>query len=367
MNNKTRRNKHMKKIRVAIAGATGMVGQSFVMLNQDHRNFEVVLVAASDRSAGKPYYEAVDGRWVMGEEIPPNIAEMRVYDALDVDAIAGQVDLIFSAISLGQKETAELEERYARCEIPVVSNNSAHRWTPDVPMVIPELNHSHLQVISAQRKRLGTKRGFIAVKPNCSIKSYVSAIYPLLDLGPYELMVSTYQAVSGAGKTLKTWPEMQDNVIPYIAGEEEKSEKEPLKILGHVGQGEICPASFIKISAQCVRVPVSNGHLATVSMNLRKPVTCEDIIERWRSFKTLPQKLGLPSAPNPFLTYFDEDDRPQPRLDRYLQQGMGIAIGRLREDPIFDFKFVALSHNTVRGAAGGAILLAEFLYDQGDI
>jgi len=358
----------MKKMKVGIIGSTGMVGQFFITLLDNHPWFEVALVAASAQSAGKLYSEAVEGRWLMENDIPPAVAKMKVYDAFNIKEISGQVDFIFSAISLDDKQAvADLETRYAKCEVPVVSNNSAHRWTADVPMVIPEVNSAHLKVIESQRHRLGTKRGFITTKPNCSLQSYVPAIYALRDLTPFKVAVTTYQAVSGAGKTLKSWPEMQDNVIPYIGGEEEKSEQEPLKILGTASHGSISKASSIIISAQCLRVPVSNGHMAAVFMSTIKKMEPEEIIARWRAFNTVPQQLHLPSAPNPFITYFDEQDRPQTKLDRDLQKGMGVAIGRLREDPFFTCKFVALSHNTIRGAAGGAILLAELLKAQGYI
>jgi aspartate-semialdehyde dehydrogenase len=357
----------MTKLRVGIIGATGMVGQYFISLLQNHPWFNIVLLAASENSADKTYSEAVKGRWLMDGEIPSGIAGMKVYNAFDVKTIAGKVDFVFSAISLDKKETAQLEEKYAKYEIPVVSNNSAHRWTPDVPMVIPEVNSKHLEIITTQRHRLSTRRGFIATKPNCSIQSYVPAIYALRDLTPFKLLVTTYQAVSGAGKKLESWPEMEDNVIPYISGEEEKSEQEPLKILGSISHGCISKCQSIVIASQCIRVPVSNGHMAAVFMSTIKKVDPKDIIARWRAFKTVPQQLHLPSAPNPFLTYFDEENRPQTKLDRNLQGGMGIAIGRLREDTIFDLKFVTLSHNTIRGAAGGAILLAELLKAQGYI
>jgi aspartate-semialdehyde dehydrogenase len=358
----------MRKLKAGIIGATGMVGQKFAELLCNHPWFEVAVVAASEKSAGKSYVDAVGSSWPRYAHFPEGLLGMKVVNAADVNAISEQVDFVFSAISLGKEETAALEEDYAKCETPVVSNNSAHRWTPDVPMVIPEVNPGHIRVIKSQRLRLGVRRGFIATKPNCSIQSFVPPIHALRKFDPYKIIVSTYQAVSGAGKTLESWPEMLDNVIPFIDGEEEKSEKEPLKIWGKLGRKTIGMQKKLIISAQCVRVPVSNGHLATVLVTFGKPSDDEEIIHVWRNFKTKPQELCLPSAPDPFITYFEESYRPQTRLDRDLGRGMGIAVGRLRRDnPLFSYKFVALSHNTIRGAAGGAILLAELLNAEGYI
>lgn len=352
----------MNKLSVGVLGATGMVGQRFVSLLADHPWFEVTLVAASPSSAGKPYAEAVAGRWTMAKPIPDRTAKLVVQNASDVDAIAKQVAFVFCAVDMDKSETAKLEEAYARAECPVISNNSAHRWTPDVPMMVPEINPQHMAVIEHQRKRLGTKRGFIAVKPNCSIQSYVPAIHPLMAFEPTKLAVCTYQALSGAGKTLETWPEMNDNVIPFIKGEEEKSEQEPLKIWGKLEHGVIAKAASPLITAQCYRVPVSDGHMAAVSVAFAKKISRDEILAAWREHK---QPLDLPSAPTPFLHYFDEDNRPQTRLDRDVGNGQAIAIGRLRPDPVFDWKFTALSHNTVRGAAGGAVLTAELLKHHG--
>ncbi len=353
------------KLKVGVLGATGMVGQRFVALLEQHPWFEVACVAASPSSAGKSYADAVRGRWSLPGAIPPAAAALIVRDAGDVVGIAREVDFVFSAIDLAKDATAKLEEEYARAETPVVSNNSAHRWTPDVPMMIPEINADHVAVIEAQRRRLGTQRGFIAVKPNCSIQSYVPAIHPLLGFGPTKLAVCTYQAISGAGKTFESWPEMVDNVIPFIKGEEEKSEQEPLKIWGSMKGGEIVRATAPQISAQCSRVPVSDGHMAAVFVSFERPPSTSEILAAWREFAGKPQRLGLPSAPTPFLRYFDDDTRPQTRLDRDAGDGQAISIGRLRPDSIFDFRFVALSHNTVRGAAGGAVLTAELLSSEG--
>jgi aspartate-semialdehyde dehydrogenase len=343
-----------------------MVGQRFALLLEDHPWFEVAAVAASSRSAGKTYREAVDGRWVMPRPLPEAMAGLPVVDAADVDALSG-LDFVFCAVNMEKSATRALEEAYARAEIPVVSNNSAHRGTPDVPMVIPEINPEHLDVIPAQRRRLGVRRGFIAVKPNCSIQSYVPALHPLMEFGPSRVLACTYQAISGAGKTFADFPEIADNVIPYIGGEEEKSEREPLKIWGSVADGVIAPAAGPSITTQCFRVPVSDGHLAAVFVSFERKPSREDILERWRAFRPLPQRLGLPSAPDPFLVYFDEDDRPQTRLDRDLGNGMTVSMGRLREDTHYDYKFVGLSHNTLRGAAGGGVLMAELLCKQGFI
>lgn len=353
-----------KKWRVAVVGATGMVGQRFVTLLAGHPWFELTCLAASARSAGKSYAEAVGSRWAMPGEIPAGVREMPVLDAAKREEIAGQVDFLFCAVDMDKAAIREMEDAFAKLEIPVISNNSAHRNTPDVPMVIPELNSEQFAIIQAQRARLGTKTGFVAVKPNCSIQSYVPALHPLLHLGPKQVVVSTYQAISGAGKTFATWPEMLDNVIPYIGGEEEKSEQEPLRIWGRVENGRVIPAAEPVIAAQCIRVPVSDGHLATVSVSFDKKATKEEILEAWNGFETLPQQLGLPSAPKPFLRYFIEDDRPQTRIDRDEGHGMSVTIGRLREDRIFDWRFVCLSHNTLRGAAGGAVLTAEMLCAQ---
>ncbi len=356
-----------KKLKVGVLGATGMVGQRFLSLLENHPWYEVKLVAASASSAGKRYAEAVQGRWAMKSPVPAATAALTVQNASEVARIAGEVDFVFCAVDMSKEETARLEEDYARAETPVISNNSAHRWTPDVPMMIPEINSAHTAVLEAQRRRLGTKRGFIAVKPNCSIQSYVPAIHPLLEYGPKKVAVCTYQAISGAGKTFESWPEMADNVIPFIKGEEEKSEKEPLKIWGQLRDGKIVNAAEPVISAQCIRVPVSDGHLAAVFAQFERKPGKDEILARWREFQGKPQQLGLPSAPKPFLTYFEDDARPQTRLDRDAGNGQGITIGRLRPDALFDWRFVCLSHNTVRGAAGGAVLTAELLSAEGFI
>jgi aspartate-semialdehyde dehydrogenase len=342
-----------------------MVGQRFVSLLEHHPWFEVTLVAASAASAGRSYHEAVAGRWTLPGPVPERTAALTVRNASDVQEIAGAVDFVFCAVDMPKDQTARLEEAYAQAETPVVSNNSAHRATPDVPMMIPEVNPEHSAVIEAQRRRLGTRRGFVAVKPNCSLQSYVPALHPLREFELQRMAVCTYQAVSGAGKTFETWPEMLDNVIPFIKGEEEKSEQEPLKIWGVVEQDRIVPARAPAISAQCVRVPASDGHMAAVFVSFRRPPSHDEILERWRAFEPAPQALGLPSAPTPFLTYFDDEARPQTRLDRDIGRGMGVAIGRLRPDHVFDHRFVCLTHNTVRGAAGGAVLTAELLAAQG--
>ena len=355
----------MERIRVGILGATGMVGQRFVTQLADHPWFEIAALAASPRSAGRTYAEAVEGRWVMSGEIPASITETTVADCADMDGISQEADFVFSALSMDKDAIRALEDGYARREVPVVSANSAHRWTADVPMIIPEVNPRHLEVIPAQRRRLGTRRGFVATKPNCSIQPYVPALHALADFQPREVSVCTYQALSGAGKTLDTWPEMEDNIIPFIGGEEEKSIREPLKIWGRIEDGRIVEASTPLISAQCVRVPVSDGHLAAVSLNFGRKPEMEVVLERWRNFAGRPQELDLPSAPAPFLNYVEEEDRPQTRLDRDAGMGMGVTLGRLRPDNLFDFRFVALSHNTVRGAAGGAILTAELLQAEG--
>ena len=353
------------KKKVGIIGATGMVGQHFVLLLQNHPFFEITVLAASKNSAGVKYSEAVSGRWKMNEPIPESVADMPVLDAADVGAVASQVDLIFCAVNMKKADILALEEAYAKAEVPVVSNNSANRRTPDVPMIIPEINSDHYAVIETQRKRLGTKRGFITVKPNCSIQSYVPQLTPLRKFGIKQVVVSTYQAISGAGKNFDSWPEMIDNVIPYIGGEEEKSEQEPLHIWGEVKNGVVVPCTDTLITSQCIRVPVTDGHTATVFVNFEKNPSKDEILTAWKEYKGLPQELKLPHAPEQFITYFEEDDRPQCRLDRDIYGGMGITAGRLREDSIFDWKFVGLSHNTLRGAAGGGLLSAELLYKLG--
>lgn len=354
----------MKK-RVGIVGATGMVGQRFITLLENHPYFEITALIASSKSAGKTYVEAVGERWKMASPIPEEYKNMIIMDAQKIDEIAPLVDFVFCAVDMNKEETKKLEESYAKAEIPVVSNNSANRLTPDVPMVIPEVNPEHLAIIEEQKKRLGTKRGFIAVKPNCSIQSYVPALTPLLSYEPYEIVATTYQAISGAGKTFSEWPEMLDNIIPYIGGEEEKSEQEPLKVWGSIENGEIVKAKSPVITTQCIRVPVSDGHTAAVFVKFRKKPTKEEILSAWQNFKGEPQILELPHAPKQFVTYFEEDNRPQAKLDRDIYGGMGVSVGRLREDHIYDYKFVGLSHNTLRGAAGGAVLIAELLYKKG--
>ena len=357
----------MRKYKVGIIGATGMVGQRLVCLLDKHPWFEVTALVASARSAGQSYAQAVAGRWQMEQPVPEGIKNLQVMDAQDRQALARAVDFVFCAVSLPREETRELEEALARLELPVISNNSACRMLPDVPMIIPEINPEHLAVIAAQRKRLGCKRGFIVVKPNCSIQSYLPTLHPLMDFDPTHIIVSTYQAVSGAGRTLADWPQMQGNVIPYIGGEEEKSEQEPLKVWGQLDdlKSSILPVRTPVISAQCLRVAVSDGHLASVSVKFKTKPDKETMLARWANWTTLPQQLGLPSAPKPFLVYHPENDRPQPLLDRDLGGGMAISIGRLREDPILDWRFVCLSHNTLRGAAGGSLLTAELLCAQG--
>ena len=352
--------------RVGIVGATGMVGQRFATLLAEHPWFEVTALAASSRSAGKTYRDAVGERWAMSVTMPEKLADMTVLDAVaDKEKVASMVDFIFCAVDMKKDEIRELEEDYARLECPVVSNNSAHRFTDDVPMVIPEINADHLEVIPAQRKRLGTKRGFVAVKSNCSLQSYVPALYPLSKFGFRRALVCTYQAISGAGKTFERWPEMVDNVIPYIGGEEEKSEQEPLKIWGEVKDGKIVPASSPEFTAQCLRVPVSDGHMAAVFADFDEKPSKEEILKAWAEFSGEPQKLSLPSAPKQFLHYFEEDNMPQTKNQRMLENGMAVSVGRLREDSQYDYKFVCLSHNTLRGAAGGAVLLAELLCAKG--
>ena len=354
-----------EKKRVGIVGATGMVGQRFLTLLCDHPYFEVTALAASARSAGKSYEEAVGERWKMSVPMPEKYRSMTVLDASEIATMAQLVDVVFCAVDMKKEDIRALEEAYAKAEIPVVSNNSAHRWTPDVPMVIPEINPEHLEVIKAQRARLGTKRGFIAVKPNCSIQAYVPELTPLRKYGIKEVVATTYQAISGAGKTFREWPEMIDNIIPYIGGEEEKSEQEPLRVWGKVENGEIVKADDTVITTQCIRVPVTDGHTAAVFVKFENKPTKEQILEDWKNFRGLPQELELPSAPAQFITYFEEDNRPQAKLDRDIYGGMGVTAGRLREDSLYDYKFVGLSHNTLRGAAGGAVLIAELLYRLG--
>jgi len=344
-----------------------MVGQRFVQLLDGHPWFEVTTIAASANSAGKTYEQSVQGRWKLSGEIPDSVKNIVVLDASKVEEVASQVDFIFCAVDMKKNEIQALEEAYAKTGTPVVSNNSAHRWTPDVPMVIPEINPGHLDVIAAQRKRLGTETGFIAVKPNCSIQSYVPMLHALQEFKPTKVVASTYQAISGAGKNFTDWPEMLDNVIPYIGGEEEKSEQEPLRIWGSVEDGEIVKANAPLITTQCIRVPVTDGHLATVFVSFENKPSKEEILRRWSEFAGRPQQLGLPSAPKQFITYFEEENRPQTNLDRDIERGMGVSAGRLREDSLYDFKFVGLSHNTLRGAAGGAVLIAELLKAEGYI
>jgi aspartate-semialdehyde dehydrogenase len=356
-----------KKLKVGVIGGTGYVGQRFLTLLDQHPWFETVAIAASPRSAGKPFAEAVAGRWKIDQPLPSSMASLMVQSTEDMARFCEGVDFVFCAVDMKKEEIRALEERIARFETPVVSNNSAHRWTPDVPVIIPELNPGHADLIEGQRKRLGTRRGFITAKPNCSIQSYVPALHPLLDFEPEQVFVSTYQAISGAGKTFQDWPEMVNNLIPFIGGEEEKSEQEPLKIWGQILDGTLAKAKAPVISAQCYRVAVQEGHTASVAVKFRKKPSMEEILDRWTHFEGLPQQHHFPSAPMPFLTYHSEDNRPQPVLDREVGKGMGIAIGRLREDPILDFKFACLSHNTIRGAAGGAILTAELLTHLGYI
>lgn len=353
------------KLRVGVIGGTGMVGQRFITLLENHPWFEVTAIGASERSAGLPYEKAVEGRWKLDMLIPEGIKKINVINASDISRIAGEVDFVFCAVDMKKEEIRELEEKYARAEIPVISNNSAHRSTEDVPMIIPEVNPQHTAIIEKQRKRLGTRKGFIAVKSNCSLQSYVPPVHALMQFGPEKILASTYQAISGAGKVFSEWPEITDNVIPYIGGEEEKSEKEPLKIWGTIEGDVIKPAPGPAVSAQCYRVPVSDGHLAAVYISFSKKPSKDEILACWKEFKGKPQELKLPSAPAQFLTYFEEPDRPQSRLDRNLENGMGIAVGRLREDNLFDYKFTCLSHNTIRGAAGGGILMAELLKAEG--
>lgn len=356
-----------EKLKVGILGGTGMVGQRFIALLENHPWFEVTTIAASPRSAGKTYEDAVGDRWKMDTPMPEAVKNIKVMNVNEVEAVASQVDFVFSAVDMSKDEIKKIEEEYAKTETPVVSNNSAHRWTPDVPMMVPEINPEHVAVIEAQKKRLGTKRGFIAVKPNCSIQSYAPALTAWKEFEPYEVVATTYQAISGAGKTFKDWPEMVGNIIPYIGGEEEKSEKEPLRLWGEVKDGEIVPATSPVITCQCIRVPVLNGHTAAVFVKFKKKPTKEQLIEKLTSFSGEPQALKLPSAPKQFIQYMEEDNRPQVTLDVDYENGMGISVGRLREDTVYDWKFVGLSHNTVRGAAGGAVLCAELLKAKGFI
>ena len=355
----------MNQIKVGIIGATGMVGQRFITLLENHPYFKIEALYASARSAGKSYGESVEGRWKMKTPLPEKIAAMPVYDAADIDAIAKTVDMVFCAVNMPKEEIRVYEEALAKAEIPVVSNNSANRMVADVPMMIPEVNPHHVEVIEQQKKRLGTKRGFVAAKPNCSIQSYVPLIQPLMEFEPTEVFVTTYQAISGAGKTFNEWPEMLDNIIPFIGGEEEKSEKEPLKIWGKIGEDGIVPLTTLKISAQCLRVPCTDGHMAATFIRFKKKPTPEQILAKWKEYKSLPQELELPSAPKQFITYFEDESHPQTGVDRMTENGMGICAGRLREDPIYDYKFVGLSHNTLRGAAGGAVEVAELLFRLG--
>lgn len=357
----------MSKLKVGILGGTGMVGQRFIALLENHPWFEVVCVAASPRSAGKTYEEAVGDRWKMSTPMPEAVKKLIVKNVNEVEEVSREVDFVFSAVDMTKEEIKAIEEAYAKAETPVVSNNSAHRWTPDVPMVVPELNPEHLEVIEAQRKRLGTKNGFIVVKPNCSIQSYTPALHALREFGPKTVVATTYQAISGAGKTFKEWPEMVGNIIPYIGGEEEKSEQEPLRIWGKVVDGKIVKADGPVITTQCIRVPVLDGHTAAVFVSFEKKPTKEQILNAWAEFKGVPQELELPSAPKQFIRYCEEENRPQIALDVNYENGFGVTMGRLREDSVFDYKFVGLSHNTVRGAAGGGVLIAELLKAQGYI
>ena len=356
-----------EKLKVGILGGTGMVGQRFIALLENHPWFEVTTIAASPRSAGKTYEDAVGDRWKMSTPMPEAVKKIVVMNVNEVEAVASQVDFVFSAVDMTKEEIKKIEDDYAKTETPVVSNNSAHRWTPDVPMVVPEINPEHMKVIDFQKKRLGTTRGFVAVKPNCSIQSYAPVLTAWKEFEPYEVVATTYQAISGAGKTFKDWPEMVENIIPYIGGEEEKSEKEPLRIWGTIEDGVIKPATSPVITCQCIRVPVLNGHTAAVFVKFKKKPTKEQLIEKLRAFSGVPQELELPSAPKQFIQYLEEDNRPQVNLDVDYENGMGVSVGRIREDNVYDFKFVGLSHNTVRGAAGGAVLCAELLKAQGYI
>lgn len=356
-----------EKLQVGILGATGMVGQRFISLLENHPWFEVKTLAASPRSAGKTYEEAVGGRWKMDTPMPEAVKNIVVKNVNEVEEVASTVDFVFSAVDMSKDEIKKIEEEYAKTETPVVSNNSAHRWTPDVPMVVPEINPEHFEVIESQRKRLGTTKGFVAVKPNCSIQSYAPVLTAWKEFEPYEVVATTYQAISGAGKTFKEWPEMVGNIIPFIGGEEEKSEQEPLRLWGHIENGVIVKAESPVITTQCIRVPVLNGHTAAVFVKFRKKPTKEQLIEKLTSFRGIPQELELPSAPKQMIQYLEEDNRPQVQMDVDYENGMGVSIGRLREDSVYDYKFVGLSHNTVRGAAGGAVLCAETLKAKGYI
>lgn len=355
------------KLRVGILGGTGMVGQRFISLLENHPWFEVTTIAASPRSAGKTYEEAVGDRWKMTTPMPEAVKKIVVMDVTEVEKVAKEVDFVFSAVDMSKDEIKAIEEAYAKTETPVVSNNSAHRWTKDVPMIVPEINSDHIGLIEEQKKRLGTKKGFICVKPNCSIQSYTPALWAWSEFEPYEVIATTYQAISGAGKTFKDWPEMIENVIPFISGEEEKSEQEPLRILGTLKNGEIVKKEGLVITTQCIRVPVLNGHTAAVFVKFKKKPTKEQLIEALKKASGAPQELSLPSAPKQFIQYLEEDNRPQVKLDVDFERGMGVSIGRIREDSVYDFKFVGLSHNTVRGAAGGAVLCAELLKAKGYI
>lgn len=356
-----------KKLRVGILGGTGMVGQRFITLLNNHPWFEVVTIAASPKSAGRRYSECVEGRWKMDEPIPEHCKDIIVKDVTDIANVKDGVDFVFSAVDMPKEEILKIEEEYAKAEVVVVSNNSAHRWTPDVPMLMPEVNDHHTDIIDAQKKRLGTTRGFIAVKPNCSIQSYTPALAAWRSFEPYEVVVTTYQAISGAGKTFKDWPEMVENIIPYIGGEEEKSEKEPLRIFGTIEGDKIVPSNEMVITSQCVRVPVLNGHTAACFVKFKKKATKEELLKALVEYSGAPQKMDLPSAPKQFITYLSDDNRPQVALDVDVENGMGISIGRLREDSVYDWKFIGLSHNTIRGAAGGAVLGAELLVKKGFI
>jgi len=356
-----------EKLKVGILGGTGMVGQRFIALLENHPWFEVTTIAASPRSAGRTYAEAVEGRWKMTSPMPEAVKDIVVMNVNEVEKVAAQVDFVFSAVDMSKDEIKKIEEEYAKTETPVVSNNSAHRWTEDVPMVVPEINPEHMKVIDFQKKRLGTQRGFVAVKPNCSIQSYAPVLTAWKEFEPYEVVATTYQAISGAGKTFQDWPEMEGNIIPYIGGEEEKSEKEPLRIWGEIKDGVIVPAATPVITCQCIRVPVLNGHTAAVFVKFRKKASKEELVAKLIQFRGVPQELELPSAPKQFIQYLEEDNRPQVSLDVDYERGMGISVGRLREDSVYDWKFVGLSHNTVRGAAGGAVLCAELLTAQGYI
>ena len=356
-----------QKLRVGILGATGMVGQRFISLLENHPRFEVTTLAASPRSAGKTYEEAVGDRWKMTTPMPEAVKKLVVLNVNEVEKVAAEVDFVFSAVDMTKDEIKAIEEAYAKTETPVVSNNSAHRWTPDVPMVVPEINPEHFDVIEFQKKRLGTTRGFVAVKPNCSIQSYAPVLTAWKEFEPYEVVATTYQAISGAGKTFKDWPEMEGNIIPFIGGEEEKSEQEPLRLWGKIEDGVIKKADSMVITTQCIRVPVLNGHTAAVFVKFKKKPSKEELIKKLVEFRGLPQELELPSAPKQFIQYLEEDNRPQVSMDVDYEKGMGISIGRLREDSVYDYKFVGLSHNTVRGAAGGAVLCAELLKAKGYI